>query len=147
MMIGPNLAMLRRKALTAEAMILLAGFVLAVRWCSVRRLLARHRGPLRAAADQGSRVRVLAIRGAIRSATARLPFHVSCLAQSLAATAMLRRADLPYRLKIGAAIPQGKPFGAHAWVESLGITVAGEGENSDFSILLQLPTADDIQVD
>lgn len=74
------------------------------------------------------------MRGAIRSATARLPFKPTCLAQSLAATMMLRRRRTPYRFHIGAR--QDENFEAHAWVEAAGLVVAGEGDVGSYSVML-----------
>lgn len=76
----------------------------------------------------------LAVRGAIRSATARLPFKPTCLAQVLAAGTMLRLRRTPYRFHIGAR--QGESFEAHAWVEAAGLIVAGEGDVGSYSVML-----------
>ena len=86
------------------------------------------------AGDNGARERALAIRGAIRSATARLPFKPSCLVQSLAAASMLRRRGLAHHLHIGARMDPD--FQAHAWVEASGTIVAGEGDVGSYSVLL-----------
>lgn len=49
-----------------------------------------------------------------------------CLPQALTAELMLRRAGLPARVSIGVA-SDGQLLSAHAWVESAGVLVTGDG--------------------
>ena len=121
----------RRRLRTLEAAALLCANAFAIRVLPVRWLLPREpgKGPVSA-----PRQPALDVRGAIRSAAARLPFRASCLAQSLAAIAMLERRDAAYRFHIGARMTEN--FEAHAWVESGGLVVAGEGEVDTYSVLL-----------
>ena len=81
----------------------------------------------------------LVVRGAIRSATARLPFRTTCLMQALAAASMLRSRAAIYQLNIGADRNPTGAFEAHAWVESQGLVVAGEGDVGRYRVMLSLP--------
>lgn len=124
---------MRQKLRTLEALILLCLCTVAIRLLPTRWLL---RAPSTDTPDQPEAIRdqAVAIRGGIRSASARLPFKPTCLAQSLAATLMLRRRAVPHRLHIGAR--KDPDFQAHAWVEAAGLVVAGEGEVGNYSVLL-----------
>lgn len=130
--------MIRRKLRTLEALLLLLLSTAAIRLIPVRRLIGpADTTPVPApapAATSDTRDTAMAVRGAIRSACARLPFKPTCLAQSLAASAMLRRRGTPNRLHIGAR--QQQDFEAHAWVEAAGLVVAGEGDVSSYSVML-----------
>jgi hypothetical protein len=123
---------MRRKFRTLEALILLCLWAAAIRLLPVRYLLpsAKETG------GQGppGKDTALAVRGAIRSATARLPVKPTCLVQSLAAASMLRRRGLAHHLHIGARMDPD--FQAHAWVEAGGLVVAGEGDVGSYSVLL-----------
>lgn len=110
------------RVLAARAVVLLASVALALRWlgyAAVRRWLDRTRpsgGPLEA-----SRVRV-----AMQRASRTLP-RVRCLAQACAAERLLRAGGAPAVLTIGVAPTRGGTLDAHAWVESGGLLVAGDG--------------------
>lgn len=128
---------MRRKLRTLEALILLCGWTVAIRLLPVRLLLPSAKesgGPSTGSAGPPDKDTAVAIRGAIRSGTARLPFKPSCLVRSLAAASMLRRRGLAHHLHIGARMDPG--FQAHAWVEACGMIVAGEGDIGSYSVLL-----------
>lgn len=61
----------------------------------------------------------------------------TCLVQALAAEALLAGAGLPAELRIGVA-RDSSAFEAHAWVESRGTIVVGDGELERFTPLLSL---------
>src|SRR5689334_14859741 len=106
----------RRRLRTLEAAALVCANALAIRVLPVRWLLPRDPGEGSITAPRQS---ALDVRGAIRSAAARLPFKPGCLTQSLAAVAMLERRGVTYRFHIGARMAES--FEAHAWVESGGL--------------------------
>lgn len=125
----------RRRLRTIEALLRLCIAMAAIRLLPIRWLLpdtADHHE--RADDAPQDRNAALAVRGAIRSATARLPIKPKCLAQSLAAAAMLRSRGIAHQLRIGARNP--KEFEAHAWVEAGSVVVAGEGDVDSYSVLL-----------
>jgi len=63
---------------------------------------------------------------AVRAASRRL-HGTTCLAETLAAAAMLRRRGLTSTRKIGVRAPaDGVPLDAHAWLESHGALVVGD---------------------
>ena len=61
----------------------------------------------------------------VAAVTRRLPFHSTCLVQSLAVDAMLRRRGAPSKLCVGVQPPSGGILTAHAWVEHDGQVVFG----------------------
>jgi hypothetical protein len=65
-----------------------------------------------------------AVRRAVDRAARSIPGS-ACLAQSITAELLLRRAGQMARLSIGVA-PDGTPLDAHAWVESAGVLVTGD---------------------
>lgn len=121
----------RRRLRTLEALALLCLGAVAIRLLPVRWLLPRDGAATR---ERTTSETALAVRAAIRSAVMRLPVKPACLVQSVAAAAMLRRRRLAYRFHIGARMKD--TFEAHAWVESGGVVVAGDGELQSFSVLL-----------
>jgi hypothetical protein len=129
--------MIRRRLRTLEAAVQICASAVLARVVPVRWLIPRRNDS--SAARAASRERATAVRGAIRSASARLPFRPKCLAQSLAAAAMLRRRGVPYRFNIGARLEKG--FEAHAWVDAAGVVVAGEGDIESFTVLKPGTTA------
>lgn len=103
-------------------MVLLATVKLALAICGferARRLLARWSGRAPAAAWDISLVR--RTEHVVALAAAFFPGRALCLEQSLTLHALLRRAGVDSRLRLGV---QPHPFAAHAWVE-----VAGEPVN------------------
>ena len=53
------------------------------------------------------------------------PESAMCLAQALAARAMLNRRGIASLLHVGVARSQAAPFEAHAWLEAAGVEVTG----------------------
>jgi transglutaminase superfamily protein len=72
---------------------------------------------------------------AIRVASRYVP-RATCLAQALAALAMLERAGLPAQLYIGVARNDEQLFQAHAWVESRGNAIVGGSDLEGYAPLL-----------
>ena len=62
---------------------------------------------------------------AIAAAARRLPFRSTCLLESLAADAMLRRRGYASEIRFGVQPPSGGALAAHAWVEHEGAVVIG----------------------
>ncbi len=100
----------------------------------VRRFVEARRAPaVRRGSDWPAAVR----RSMVRAGRS-LPGS-SCLARSLAAEVLLRLGGHPARLTIGVASggASGVPLDAHAWVESGGIVVAGEGELDKYTAIVR----------
>ena len=57
----------------------------------------------------------------------------TCLVQSLALEALLRRRGCPARLCVGFARGAGRDLAGHAWVESAGWASAGAGEIAGYA--------------
>jgi hypothetical protein len=53
------------------------------------------------------------------------PASAMCLAQALAARAMLERRGIASVMRVGVARSQAKPLEAHAWLEAAGVEVTG----------------------
>ncbi len=133
----------RALALRSHGWLLAARIALrVVPFTSLRRFIETRGVPdARRADDWPAAVR----RGMIR-ATRSLPGS-TCLAQALAAELLLRSGGHPARLTIGVATAKpthnatagapAVPIDAHAWVESGGLVVAGEGELGQYTALVQ----------
>jgi hypothetical protein len=61
----------------------------------------------------------------VGAAARRLPFRTTCLIDSLAADAMLRRRGYASEIRFGVRAPSGHALAAHAWVEIDGRLVYG----------------------
>ena len=62
---------------------------------------------------------------AVTRIAAYFPLSAMCLAQALAARAMLRRRGIGSILHVGVARSATAPFEAHAWLEAAGVEVTG----------------------
>lgn len=62
---------------------------------------------------------------AVRRVAAYFPVSALCLAQALAARAMLRRRGIGSTLHVGVARSESAPFEAHAWLDAAGVEVTG----------------------
>lgn len=78
-----------------------------------------------AGAGQFERQAALDVGWAVTRTAGYLPFSALCLAQALAARAMLRRRGIGSILHVGVARPEAAPFEAHAWLEAVGVEVTG----------------------
>ena len=65
----------------------------------------------------------------------RLPFRADCLVQAMAAQQWLHELGIASRIVIGVEHPQGKDFGAHAWL-SYGDFVVTGGETGQYAPLV-----------
>jgi hypothetical protein len=73
---------------------------------------------------------------AVTAAARRLPFRSTCLIESLAADAMLRRRGYASEIRFGVRPPTGGELAAHAWVEHDGAVVFGAlDELTAYSVL------------
>ncbi len=75
------------------------------------------------------------VRRAMSRAARTLPGS-RCLARALAALLLLRRGGSPARLVLGVAPDAGCTLRAHAWVESDGFIVVGDGEHEEYRPLV-----------
>jgi hypothetical protein len=66
---------------------------------------------------------------AITSAAARVPWRSDCLLQAMAASAMLRKRNLPGHVCIGVRRGAGGALEAHAWLVSGDYVVTGDHED------------------
>lgn len=76
-------------------------------------------------ATEAQRQQVRAVGWAVTRLAARLPIGARCLAQALAARAMLRRRGIASTMHIGVARPGATSLEAHAWLEAAGVEVIG----------------------
>lgn len=73
---------------------------------------------------------------AVMAAARRLPMRTTCLVESLAGDAMLRRRGLSSTLRFGVRPPTRGELAAHAWVEHDGTVVFGAlDELHEYSVL------------
>jgi hypothetical protein len=78
-----------------------------------------------------------AVGWAIRAAAARLPWQSTCLTQTVAASAMLRRRGIPGTLYLGVAenASSGLRMAAHAWLACGEAVLVGEAGRERFTTL------------
>jgi hypothetical protein len=74
---------------------------------------------------QFERQAALDVGWAVTRVAAYFPFLAMCLAQALAARAMLSRRGIGSTLHVGVARSGAAPFEAHAWLEAAGVEVTG----------------------
>lgn len=70
---------------------------------------------------------------AVAAASRRLPFRSTCLVESLAVDAMMRRRGYASEIRFGVRPPNGGVLAGHAWVECDGAVVFGSLQ--DYSAL------------
>jgi hypothetical protein len=75
------------------------------------------------------------IADAVQTAARYVP-RATCLTQALALQSMLTRHGHPSSLHIGVEKEQGRPFGAHAWVQSGERILIGGGQSERYAPLL-----------
>lgn len=99
------------------------------------RAWADHLAPPVRRADDGW---PLAVRRAMTRAARTLPGS-TCLARALAAERLLRAGGHETTITIGVArgVPGALPLDAHAWIESHGVVVAGDGELERYATLVR----------
>ncbi len=122
------------RRLIVEAVALLAFVRLALAilsFSTVRRVLLSFSASVLRTKEEGSTFRLLpGIAWAVNAVAGRLPFQTSCLVQSLAGEAMLRRRGIACELRFGVQPParQGT-LSAHSWIEHGGAVVLGAVDN------------------
>jgi Transglutaminase-like superfamily len=104
---------------------------------TLRRVLSRA-GAIRPAPGDRSPVPAQRVAWAVTSAARHLPFATTCLIESLAAQAMLRRRGVQCEVRVGVRPRQGRPaLAAHAWVEHDGAVLLGQIDDlSEYAALL-----------
>jgi hypothetical protein len=128
----------RRMVAEAAVLLLLARAGLAVLPFDIlRRGLRSHAGAPREMAVVPDKL-VRRVAWAVTAVAHRLPLRTTCLVESLAADAMLRRRGCVCDLRFGVRPPQGASdrLAAHAWIEHRGVVVLGEIDGlRDYSVL------------
>ncbi|MEA3011122.1 MAG: hypothetical protein QOJ91_2814 [Sphingomonadales bacterium] len=81
--------------------------------------------PAEMPASEAQRRAALDVGWAVTRAAHYFPTPARCLAQALAARAMLRRRGIPSLMHVGVARPDSGAFEAHAWLEAGGVEVTG----------------------
>jgi hypothetical protein len=127
------------RGLIREAVVWLVGVrigLAALPFLTLRRTLSKlseHDGrPVAASRESMQRVA-----WAVTSAAGHLPLSSTCLTQSLAAHAMLRRRGVDVEVRLGVRPPDGGPsLAAHAWIEHDGAVLLGQIDDlSDYAEL------------
>ncbi len=98
----------------------------------------RRWGARLSAAPSGTRcdaAREEAVIWAVSTAAALIPLRDSCLAEALTAHWLLAAAGRASVVRIGVAPGAGRPFAAHAWLESQGRAVLGAPDGSTYLTL------------
>jgi len=118
-----------RRGLVAEACLNLLAAEARLRLLPLKRQgmgdMARAADPVRAEASEAERQAARDVGWAVTRAAAYVPIPARCLAQALAARAMLRRRGIGNIMHIGVARPDSASFEAHAWLEAAGVEVTG----------------------
>lgn len=130
----------------AQAVFVLFGCSLALRWIPFRRIHAWHNRHNRCAvavpADPAQHV--ARIVRAIRRASKVVGIS-ACLSQALTAQMLLRWVGVPSRVWVGANPNVGGQFAAHAWLEWNGQTVLGGWMQATYAPLFSLDVAPFVQ--
>jgi len=79
----------------------------------------------RTATKQTGSAHCARIAWAVSAVARRLPSTTTCLVESLAADAMMRRCGYASEIRFGVRTANGGPLTAHAWVEHQGAVVLG----------------------
>ena len=129
---------LGEKRLLVEAVVLVGVGAAALKVVPLRRLgpLIGRRGASAQAepGEEGQRAS-RRVRRAIMRAAGNVPWEATCLAQAIAAKAMLRARDVPSTLYFGVAKNDGA-VRAHAWVRVGETVITGEREMNDYEVIL-----------
>ena len=110
----------------------------AMRFTAFRRALDRGVRVLTRVPSTRTPDEVRRIAWSVAAVTRRLPFHSTCLVQSLAVDAMLRRRGVPSAICLGVQPPDGGALAAHAWVEHDGQVVFGaRSDLAEYRVLVR----------
>lgn len=127
------------QSLVLEAAMLLVAArlgIIALRFSALRRALGRGVRMMGSSPARTPALPVARVGWAIAAAARRLPFRSTCLLESLAADAMLRRRGYASEIRFGVRPPSGGQLAAHAWVEHEGAVVFGAvHEQPGYSVL------------
>ena len=127
------------RSLVIEAAILLVVArlgIVGVRFSLLRRALDRGLRIISSSRVRPTASPVTRVGWAVTAAAHRLPFRSTCLLESLAADAMLRRRGYASEIRFGVKPPSGGELAAHAWVEHEGAVVFGaHHEQPEYSAL------------
>lgn len=117
----------------ALALLLANAAVHALPFRVLARFLGRHAQatPIEPLGERGRAAR--RVRWAITSAGSRVPWRPLCLAQAVAAKAMLGRRGVPNTLYLGVVTGEPDGLAAHAWVRAGRLVVTGAGERWRFT--------------
>jgi hypothetical protein len=99
-----------------------------LKWQGMRDLVPAAASPFveqPAGGGQFKRQAALDVGWAVTRIGAYFPLSAMCLAQALAARAMLRRRGIDSIMHVGVARSQEAAFEAHAWLEAAGVEVTG----------------------
>ncbi|MDS4042511.1 MAG: lasso peptide biosynthesis B2 protein [Candidatus Competibacter sp.] len=130
----------RERGLLLEAWLALAaarGAVLALPFGWLTPLLGQRNAAAGTVLSPEQTARALQIGWAIAAAARRTPWQSNCLAQAIAATALLRRRGIPSTLYLGVAKSADQPerLTAHAWVRCGDRNVTGGDGEQRFAVL------------
>ena len=107
-----------------------------IRFTALRDALDRWARAFALPSSRGAREDVKRVGWSVAAVTRRLPFDSTCLIQSLAVDAMLRRRGVPCEIRVGVRPPGGATLTAHAWVEHDGEVVFGaRADLSEYRVL------------
>lgn len=138
-----------RRGLVAEACLHLFLAETRLRLFSLKRqgmrdLVPAGSGPLAVQAAGGGddeRQAALDIGWAVARVARYFPRSAMCLAQALAARAMLSRRGISSVMHVGVARSDAAPFEAHAWLEAAGVEVTGYPVPPHLRVIGHLPSA------
>jgi hypothetical protein len=110
----------------------------AMRFTALQKTLDRGVRVLMRAPSTSTADGVRRIAWSVAAVTRRLPFHSSCLVQSLAVDAMLRRRGVRSAIYLGVQPPGGGTLAAHAWVVHDGEVVFGaRSDLAEYRVLVR----------
>jgi len=129
----------RKAVLLAEASVAITAARMQLKWVPFtwirsRKLEREESGNPRASDDVGER-----IAWSVATSARRLPGTTTCLAQSLAAQALLLRRSVGGEIHLGVGKDDDHQLGAHAWLTSGDAVITGEDEAEDFSTIATFP--------
>ena len=110
--------------------------ILAIPFRWTTRLFALKRGVTAISPDPVMLAEARGIGQAVRTAAARTPWQSTCLAQSLAGAAMLRRRRIPAAVAMGVSRSSGAgEFTAHAWLCCGGLIITGARGHERYQVI------------
>lgn len=132
------------QSLVLEAALLLVAArlgIIGLRFSVLRRALSRGVRMMGSSPARTTAFPVARVGWAIAAAARRLPCRSSCLIESLAADAILRRRGYASEIRFGVRPPSRGELAAHAWVEHDGAVVIGAVHERPEYVVLSNPTS------